>query len=83
MIPSFFDIMYSIWSFDIFDLNVNEQALVVIQDVLRVFIVRVACQRPESASKLLRPIFSCIHDHISDVSPSDVDAYKVILFSCL
>ncbi|WCJ34180.1 embryo defective 2016 [Euphorbia peplus] len=52
--------------------------LVVIRDMLRVFIVRIACQRVGNASKLVRPILSSIHDHILDPSsPSDVDAYKV------
>ncbi|XWS59372.1 hypothetical protein CRYUN_Cryun08bG0115900 [Craigia yunnanensis] len=56
-------------------------ALVVIQDMLRVFIIRIACQKPEHASKLLRPILSWIHDHISDLSSlSDTDAYKVYRF---
>ncbi|VVA15380.1 PREDICTED: embryo defective 2016 [Prunus dulcis] len=53
-------------------------ALVVIQDMLRVFIIRIACQKAESCSILLRPIFSWILDHAYDFSsPSDVDAYKV------
>ncbi|XP_065856562.1 protein virilizer homolog [Euphorbia lathyris] len=52
--------------------------LVVIRDMLRVFIVRIACQRVENASKLLRPILSSIHNHILDLSsPSEIDAYKV------
>ncbi|XVF76085.1 hypothetical protein PTKIN_Ptkin13bG0237800 [Pterospermum kingtungense] len=56
-------------------------ALVVIQDMLRVFIIRIACQKTEHASKLLRPILSWIHDHISDLSSlSDSDAYKVYRF---
>ncbi|KAM0980773.1 hypothetical protein COP2_014310 [Malus domestica] len=53
-------------------------ALVVIQDMLRVFIIRIACQRAESFPVLLRPIFSWIRDHAYDSpSPSDSDAYKV------
>ncbi|XWS66566.1 hypothetical protein CRYUN_Cryun05aG0210500 [Craigia yunnanensis] len=56
-------------------------ALVVIQDMLRVFIIRFTCQKAEHASKLLRPILSWIHDHISDLpSLSDTDAYKVYRF---
>ncbi|XP_004305581.1 PREDICTED: uncharacterized protein LOC101301607 [Fragaria vesca subsp. vesca] len=52
--------------------------LVVIQDMLRVFIIRVACQKSESCSVLLRPIFSWIRDHVYELpSPSDMDAYKV------
>ncbi|TYH21780.1 hypothetical protein ES288_A04G073500v1 [Gossypium darwinii] len=57
-------------------------ALVVIQDMLRVFIIRIACQKAEQASKLLRPILSWIHDHSSDLSSlSDTEAYKV--YRCL
>ncbi|KAB2034801.1 hypothetical protein ES319_D04G109100v1 [Gossypium barbadense] len=57
-------------------------ALVVIQDMLRVFIIRIACQKAEQASKLLRPILSWIHDHTSDLSSlSDTEAYKV--YRCL
>ncbi|XVE75858.1 hypothetical protein DITRI_Ditri12bG0125200 [Diplodiscus trichospermus] len=56
-------------------------ALVVIQDMLRVFIIRIACQKAEHASKLLRPILSWIHDQISDLSSlADMDAYKVYRF---
>ncbi|KAK8672102.1 hypothetical protein V6N13_110476 [Hibiscus sabdariffa] len=56
-------------------------ALVVIQDMLRVFIIRIACQKAEQASKLLRPILSWIHDHSSELSSlSDMDAYKVYRF---
>ncbi|XP_043712875.1 protein virilizer homolog [Telopea speciosissima] len=52
--------------------------LVVIQDMLRVLIIRIACQRAESAAILLRPIISWIHDHISESSPfSDMDIFKV------
>lgn len=54
-----------------------KQELVVIQDMLRVFIIRVACQKSGSCSVLLRPIFSWIHDHVYELpSPSDMDAYK-------
>ncbi|KAF2323825.1 hypothetical protein GH714_042410 [Hevea brasiliensis] len=53
-------------------------ALVVIQDMLRLFVIRIASQKVENASILLRPILSSIHNHVSDSSfPSDVDAYKV------
>ncbi|OMO49780.1 Protein virilizer, partial [Corchorus capsularis] len=55
-------------------------ALVVIQDMLRVFIIRIACQKAEHASKLLKPILSWIRDHTSDSSPSDTDAYKAYRF---
>lgn len=53
-------------------------ALVVIQDMLRVFIIRIACQKIEYASLLLQPILCCIRNHLSDLtSPSEIDAYKV------
>ncbi|CAN8260343.1 unnamed protein product [Cochlearia groenlandica] len=53
-------------------------ALVVIQDMLRVFIVRIACQRVEHASILLQPIFSSIREAVLDPSPSrDTEAYMV------
>lgn len=49
-----------------------------IQDMLRVFIIRIACQKVEDASILLRPIFSWIGENISNTSfPSELDAYKV------
>ncbi|KAH8490671.1 hypothetical protein H0E87_022991 [Populus deltoides] len=52
--------------------------LVVIQDMLRVFIIRIACQKIEYASLLLQPILCCIRNHLSDLtSPSEIDAYKV------
>ncbi|KAF8084458.1 hypothetical protein N665_0716s0007 [Sinapis alba] len=53
-------------------------ALVVIQDMLRVFIVRIACQRVEHASILLRPIFASIREGILDESLTlETEAYKV------
>ncbi|KAF7851933.1 hypothetical protein BT93_L1645 [Corymbia citriodora subsp. variegata] len=52
-------------------------ALVVIQDMLRIFIIRIACQKVESASILLKPIFSWVLDHVSLISPMDIDYYKV------
>ncbi|VVA93767.1 unnamed protein product [Arabis nemorensis] len=56
-------------------------ALVVIQDMLRVFIVRIACQRVEHASILLRPIFSSIRECISDQSSTrDSETYMVYRF---
>ncbi|MCH87747.1 embryo defective 2016 protein, partial [Trifolium medium] len=53
-------------------------ALVVIQDLLRVFVTRVACQNANYASKLLQPLLSSIASHVSESSPSDTDAYKVL-----
>ncbi|KAL1369387.1 protein virilizer homolog isoform X1 [Arachis hypogaea] len=54
-------------------------ALVVIQDLLRVFVTRIACQNPDYASRLIRPVLSSINHHISESSsPSDTDAFKVL-----
>lgn len=51
----------------------------VIQDMLRVFIVRIACQRVEHASILLRPIFASIREGILDHSSTrETEAYKVV-----
>ncbi|RZC84168.1 hypothetical protein C5167_046948 [Papaver somniferum] len=59
-------------------LHFASTALVVIQDMLRVFIVRIACQKAESAVFLLRPIILWIEDHVSESTPlSDTDVFKV------
>ncbi|KAL8138354.1 hypothetical protein V2J09_004355, partial [Rumex salicifolius] len=53
-------------------------ALSVMQDVLRVFIIRVACQRTKLGGMLVRPIISWILDHMHEpLSPQDTDTYKV------
>ncbi|KAI3523135.1 hypothetical protein L1887_01192 [Cichorium endivia] len=53
-------------------------ALVVIQDMLRIFIVRVACLHADSAAILLRPMMLYIDEWLSDPSTvTDTDAYKV------
>ncbi|XP_057426719.1 protein virilizer homolog isoform X3 [Lotus japonicus] len=52
-------------------------ALVVIQDLLRVFLIRIACQNDKYASMLLRPVLSSIIHHVSESSLSETDAYKV------
>ncbi|KAL5709091.1 hypothetical protein ACHQM5_019815 [Ranunculus cassubicifolius] len=53
-------------------------ALVVIQDMLRVFIIRIAYQKPDSAAILLRPIISWINNHVSETSSlTDTDVFKV------
>ncbi|XP_022842441.1 uncharacterized protein LOC111366041 isoform X1 [Olea europaea var. sylvestris] len=50
---------------------------VVIQDMLRVFIVRIANLNIDNASVLLQPIISWISHHLSEpLTLSDVDAYK-------
>ena len=55
-----------------------QQTLVVIQDMLRIFIIRLCCHKADSASFLLRPIFLWIRAGVSDLSSlSDIDAYKV------
>lgn len=51
----------------------------VVKDLLRVLIVRVACQKLEHASTLLRPVLSWLDEHISEsISLSDMDVFKVI-----
>ncbi|KAG0494568.1 hypothetical protein HPP92_005562 [Vanilla planifolia] len=51
--------------------------LVVIKDMLRIFIIRIACQRAECADILLRPLI-CWMDHtISETIISDADHFKM------
>ncbi|XP_074317545.1 protein virilizer homolog [Silene latifolia] len=51
--------------------------LVVIQDMLRIFILRTARQNVENASVLLQPILSWIHDHLIESSSlEEIDTYK-------
>ncbi|ONK69373.1 uncharacterized protein A4U43_C05F22180 [Asparagus officinalis] len=58
-------------------LNFAFSTLVVIQDMLRVFIIRIACQRPEYADVLLQPLILWIKNHMSETSLSEVDSFKV------
>ncbi|XP_059646578.1 protein virilizer homolog [Cornus florida] len=59
-------------------LHYATSTLVVIQDMLRVLIVRIACQNAGSASTLLRPIILWIRDCLLESSSlADTDAYKV------
>ncbi|CAI0405945.1 unnamed protein product [Linum tenue] len=52
--------------------------LVVIQDLLRVFVIRIGCQKPANASVLLQPMLSSIRHHLSDfASLSQIDVYRV------
>ncbi|CAM8894715.1 unnamed protein product [Rhodiola kirilowii] len=52
--------------------------IVVIQDMLRVLIVRIAYQKPDYASTLLHPTFVWLEDRVSQFSSlSDVDGFKV------
>ncbi|KAK3028735.1 hypothetical protein RJ639_037758, partial [Escallonia herrerae] len=54
------------------------QTLVVIQDLLRVFIIRIACLNVDSASLLVKPMIVWISGCLSEVSLlSDADTYKV------
>lgn len=56
----------------------------VIQDMLRVFIVRIACQKTDTAVTLLRPTMSWIQDHVSKSAHlSDTDVFKVTFDACL
>lgn len=56
----------------------STSTLVVIQDMLRVFIIRIACIGGDNASVLLRPMVLWIGDRLSEKLPlSDLDAYKV------
>ncbi|XP_031496398.1 protein virilizer homolog isoform X2 [Nymphaea colorata] len=59
-------------------LHFTFSALVVVKDLLRVLIVRIACQKLEYASVLVRPILSWLDDHVSEsISLSDMDVFKV------
>lgn len=51
----------------------------VVQDMLRVFIIRVATQRAECAVVLLQPMISWIDNHVDETSPSEMDIFKVKL----
>ncbi|KOM33999.1 hypothetical protein LR48_Vigan02g014900 [Vigna angularis] len=54
-------------------------ALGVIQDLLRVFVIRISCHNPKYASMLVKPVLSSIIHHVSESSsPSDTDAYKIL-----
>ncbi|WOL04309.1 hypothetical protein Cni_G13030 [Canna indica] len=52
-------------------------ALLVVQDMLRVFIIRISCQRVECAVVVLRPIISWMDNHVDESSPSEMDTFKV------
>lgn len=55
------------------------QMSVTVQEVLRVFIIRIACLNIDYASQLVKPIVSWILDRLLEPSVlSDVEAYKVI-----
>ncbi|XP_075509532.1 LOW QUALITY PROTEIN: protein virilizer homolog [Primulina tabacum] len=51
---------------------------IVLQDILRIFIIRIACLNMDNASALLKPLLSWISHRLSDPSVVfDVDAHKV------
>lgn len=55
-----------------------------IQDMLRVFIVRIGCLKSETFSVLLQPILLWINEHVSDsYSLSEMDGFKVSFFCSL
>ncbi|KAH9287987.1 hypothetical protein KI387_032104, partial [Taxus chinensis] len=52
-------------------------ALVVLQDMLRVLVIRLSCQKPDYGAVLLRSLLSWAQDHISNgVTISETDAFK-------
>lgn len=54
----------------------------VIQDLLCVFVIRIACHNAKYASMLIEPVLSSVVHHVSESScPSDTDAYKVRFLS--
>ncbi|ESW17779.1 hypothetical protein PHAVU_007G267500 [Phaseolus vulgaris] len=59
--------------------NYAISALGVVQDLLRVFVIRISCQNPKYASILIKPVLSSIVHLASESSfPSDTDAYKIL-----
>jgi hypothetical protein len=57
--------------------NFHAQGLMVIQDMLQVFIVRLSCQRMQGATVLLDPIFSWLNDIANRTTLLDMEAFKV------
>ncbi|CAL4934424.1 unnamed protein product [Urochloa decumbens] len=57
--------------------NFSTSALMVIQDMLRIFIVRVASEKIECAVVLLRPIFIWLEDKVDEASLSEREIFKV------
>ncbi|CAN6304538.1 unnamed protein product [Urochloa humidicola] len=57
--------------------NFATSALMVIQDMLRIFIVRVASEKIECAVVLLRPIFIWLEDKADETSLSEREIFKV------
>lgn len=57
--------------------NFATSALMVIQDMLRIFVVRVASEKIECAVVLLRPIFIWLNDKVDGTSLSEGEVFKV------
>ncbi|KAL6662063.1 hypothetical protein ACP70R_001447 [Stipagrostis hirtigluma subsp. patula] len=57
--------------------NFATSALMVVQDMLRIFLVRVASEKIECAVVLLRPIFTWLNDKVDETSMSERDLFKV------
>ncbi|TVU46430.1 hypothetical protein EJB05_05967 [Eragrostis curvula] len=57
--------------------NFATSALMVIQDMLRIFIIRVASEKIECAVVLLRPIFTWLNDKVDETSLSEKEIFKV------
>ncbi|XP_066164528.1 protein virilizer homolog isoform X6 [Oryza sativa Japonica Group] len=57
--------------------NFATSALTVIQDMLRIFIVRIASEKIECAVVLLRPIFIWLNNKVDETSLSEREIFKV------
>ncbi|XP_052149602.1 protein virilizer homolog isoform X4 [Oryza glaberrima] len=57
--------------------NFATSALMVIQDMLRIFIVRIASEKIECAVVLLRPIFIWLNNKVDETSLSEREIFKV------
>uniref|UniRef100_A0A0D9XI97 Uncharacterized protein n=1 Tax=Leersia perrieri TaxID=77586 RepID=A0A0D9XI97_9ORYZ len=57
--------------------NFATSALMVIQDMLRIFIVRIASEKIECAVVLLRPIFIWLNSKVDETSLSEREIFKV------
>lgn len=57
-------------------LHFSYAAMVVLQDMLRVLIIRMTCQKPDSAAVLLHPVLTWMQDCISGGTMSEIDTFK-------
>lgn len=57
-------------------LHFSFAAMVVLQDMLRVLIIRMTCQKPDSAAVLLRPILTWMQECIYGGTMSEIDTFK-------